>query len=57
MWRHGRSTERAFNYVTSQNLSADQLQQLADQVGQEQDMIAENMTIGGLSSLVAFQSR
>jgi adenine-specific DNA-methyltransferase len=32
-WQHGHSTERDFIYVTTQNLSADQLQQLSDEVG------------------------
>ena len=32
-WQHGRSTERDFIYVTTQNLSAEQLDQLRDDVG------------------------
>ena len=32
-WQHGHSTERDFIYVTTQKLSADQLQDLSDQVG------------------------
>ncbi len=32
-WQHGHSSERDFIYVTTQNLSADQLQALADEVG------------------------
>ena len=32
-WQHGHSTERDFIYVTTQNLSHDQLQQLSDDVG------------------------
>ena len=32
-WRHGHSSERDFIYVTTQNLSAEQLQALADEVG------------------------
>ena len=32
-WQHGHSTERDFIYVTTQNLSHDQLQQLSDEVG------------------------
>lgn len=32
-WQHGRSTERDFLYVTTANLSHDQLQQLSDDVG------------------------
>ena len=33
-WQHGHSTERDFIYVTTQNLSHDQLQQLSDEVGE-----------------------
>jgi len=32
-WQHGHSTERDFIYVTTQHLTADQLQQLSDEVG------------------------
>ena len=32
-WQHGHSTEQDFIYVTTQNLSHDQLQQLSDEVG------------------------
>ncbi len=32
-WQHGHSSERDFIYVTTQNLSAEQLQALADEVG------------------------
>jgi len=32
-WQHGHSSERDFIYVTTQNLSAEQLQVLADEVG------------------------
>jgi adenine-specific DNA-methyltransferase len=34
-WQHGHSSERDFIYVTTQNLSAEQLQALADEVGSE----------------------
>ena len=33
-WRHGHSSERDFIYVTTQNLSADQLQALSGRSGQ-----------------------
>lgn len=33
-WQHGHSSERDFIFVTTQNLSADQLQALADDVGE-----------------------
>lgn len=38
-WQHGHSTERDFIYVTTQNLSADQLQQLSDEVGPERSLL------------------
>lgn len=38
-WQHGHSSERDFIYVTTQNLSADQLQALADEVGEEQSLL------------------
>ncbi|HEY3489489.1 MAG TPA: site-specific DNA-methyltransferase [Candidatus Deferrimicrobiaceae bacterium] len=38
-WQHGRSTERDFIYVTTQNLSADQLQQLSDEVGGDRSLL------------------
>lgn len=38
-WRHGHSTERDFIYVTTANLSHDQLQQLSDEVGAERSLL------------------
>lgn len=38
-WQHGHSTERDFIYVTTQNLSHDQLQQLSDEVGMERSLL------------------
>jgi len=38
-WQHGHSTERDFIYVTTQNLSPDQLQQLSDEVGTERSLL------------------
>ena len=38
-WQHGHSTERDFIYVTTQNLSHDQLQQLSDEVGPERTLL------------------
>jgi adenine-specific DNA-methyltransferase len=38
-WRHGHSSERDFIYVTTQNLSPEQLQALADEVGSEQSLL------------------
>ena len=38
-WQHGRSTERDFLYVTTANLSHDQLQQLSDDVGPDRSLL------------------
>lgn len=38
-WQHGHSSERDFIYVTTQNLSADQLQALSDEVGGDQSLL------------------
>lgn len=38
-WQHGYSSERDFLYVTTQNLSAEQLQALSDEVGPEQSLL------------------
>ena len=38
-WMHGHSTERDFIYVTTANLSHEQLQQLADEVGTERSLL------------------
>lgn len=38
-WLHGHSSERDFIYVTTQNLSAEQLQVLSDDVGAEQSLL------------------
>ncbi|MBP3975393.1 site-specific DNA-methyltransferase [Pseudoxanthomonas spadix] len=38
-WQHGHSSERDFIYVTTQNLAAEQLQALSDEVGFEQSLL------------------
>lgn len=38
-WQHGHSTERDFIYVTTQQLSADQLAQLSDEVGADRTLL------------------
>jgi adenine-specific DNA-methyltransferase len=38
-WQHGHSSERDFIYVTTQNLSAQQLQALSDEVGSDQSLL------------------
>ena len=38
-WQHGHSTERDFIYITTANLSHDQLQELSDEVGPERSLL------------------
>lgn len=38
-WQHGRSTERDFLYITTQNLTREQLAQLSDEVGPERSLL------------------
>jgi adenine-specific DNA-methyltransferase len=38
-WQHGYSTERDFIYVTTQNLSREQLQELSDEVGPDRTLL------------------
>jgi len=38
-WQHGHSSERDFIYVTTQNLAAEQLQALSDEVGMDQSLL------------------
>jgi adenine-specific DNA-methyltransferase len=38
-WQHGYSTESDFIYITTQNLSHDQLQQLSDEVGADRTLL------------------
>ncbi|WP_262405824.1 site-specific DNA-methyltransferase [Stenotrophomonas sp. AS012628] len=38
-WQHGHSSERDFIYVTTQNLSAEQLQALSDEIGPERSLL------------------
>jgi adenine-specific DNA-methyltransferase len=38
-WQHGHSSERDFIYVTTQNISTDQLQALSDEVGSEHSLL------------------
>jgi adenine-specific DNA-methyltransferase len=38
-WQHGHSTERDFIYVTTQTLSAEQLDELNDEVGQQRSLL------------------
>jgi adenine-specific DNA-methyltransferase len=38
-WQHGYSTEQDFIYITTQNLSRDQLHQLSDEVGSDRTLL------------------
>lgn len=38
-WQHGHSSERDFIYVTTQSLSADQLQALSEEVGADRSLL------------------
>ncbi len=46
-WQHGYSTERDFIYVTTQNLSHDQLAQLSDEVGTDCSLLVLCMAFRG----------
>jgi len=49
-WQHGHSSERDFIYVTTQNLSAEQLQALADEVGLERSLLVCCAAFHGVSA-------
>jgi len=63
-WQHGHSTENDFIYVTTQSLSADQLQALSDEVGAQRTLLVccsafrgnasrwENLTIKKIPKMV-----
>jgi adenine-specific DNA-methyltransferase len=52
-WQHGHSSERDFIYVTTQNLSAAQLQALSDEVGGEQSLLVCCSAFRGVTSTQA----
>ena len=52
-WQHGHSSERDFIYVTTQNLSAEQLQALADEVGSELSLLICCSAFHGVTSAKA----
>lgn len=54
-WQHGHSSERDFLFVTTQNLSADQLQALADEVGSEQSLLVCCSAFRGVTTAQASQ--
>ena len=52
-WQHGHSSERDFIYVTTQNLSAEQLQALSDEVGAEQSLLVCCAAFHGVTAATA----
>jgi adenine-specific DNA-methyltransferase len=52
-WQHGRSSERDFIYVTTQNLSAEQLQALSDEVGGDQSLLVCCAAFHGITAAKA----
>lgn len=52
-WQHGHSSESDFIVVTTQNLSADQLQALADEVGEEQSLLVCCAAYHGVTAVKA----
>lgn len=52
-WQHGHSSERDFIYVTTQNLSAEQLQALSDEVGSDQSLLVCCAAFHGVTSAKA----
>ena len=52
-WQHGRSSERDFIYVTTQNLSAQQLQALSDEVGRAQSLLVCCSAFHGVTASAA----
>ncbi|MDL1866133.1 site-specific DNA-methyltransferase [Betaproteobacteria bacterium PRO4] len=54
-WQHGHSSERDFLFVTTQNLSADQLQALSDEVGSEQSLLVCCSAFRGVTTAQASQ--
>lgn len=52
-WQHGHSSERDFLFVTTQNLSAEALQALSDEVGSEQSLLVCCAAFHGVSAAQA----
>lgn len=52
-WQHGHSSERDFIYVTTQNLSAEQLQALSDEVGNDQSLLVCCAAFHGITAVQA----
>lgn len=54
-WQHGHSSERDFIYVTTQSLSAEQLQAISDEVGSEQSLLVCCAAFRGVTTAQASQ--
>jgi adenine-specific DNA-methyltransferase len=52
-WQHGHSSERDFLFVTTQNLSAEQLQALSDEVGAAQSLLVCCSAFRGVTAVQA----
>jgi len=52
-WQHGSSSERDFIYVTTQNLSAEQLQALAEEVGPQRSLVVVCSAWRGVTAAAA----
>ena len=52
-WQHGYSSERDFIYVTTQNLSADQLQALSEEVGGDRSLLVCCSAFRGVTAATA----
>jgi adenine-specific DNA-methyltransferase len=52
-WQHGHSSERDFIYVTTQNLSSEQLQALSDEVGGDQSLLVCCAAFHGVTAATA----
>ncbi len=52
-WQHGHSTEQDFIYVTTQNLSASQLQALSEEVGEGRSLLVLCSAFRGISAAKA----
>jgi adenine-specific DNA-methyltransferase len=52
-WQHGQSTETDFIYVTTQNLSVDRLQALADEVGTQRSLLVCCAAYHGIAAALA----
>ena len=52
-WQHGHSSERDFLYVTTQTLSVEQLQGLADEVGEDRSLLVCCSAFRGITGTAA----